>query len=126
MLQIRADISLIMSFKCTVLFEICFLNVLLFLCYGISKADECERSDDELDAGGEGGGMRGEAGGQKEDGYEYELIGVTVHTGTADGGHYYSFIRDRLNRNELGQDQWYVAIQSFNQHKSWRFWHGGI
>jgi ubiquitin C-terminal hydrolase len=26
---------------------------------------------------------------------EYELIGVTVHTGTADGGHYYSFIRDR-------------------------------
>ena len=27
--------------------------------------------------------------------YEYELIGVTVHTGTADGGHYYAFIRDR-------------------------------
>jgi ubiquitin C-terminal hydrolase len=26
---------------------------------------------------------------------EYELIGVTVHTGTADGGHYYAFIRDR-------------------------------
>jgi len=36
----------------------------------------------------------------------YELIGVTVHTGTADGGHYYSFIRDRLNKNELGQDRW--------------------
>ena len=29
--------------------------------------------------------------------YEYELIGVTVHTGTADGGHYYAFIRDRSN-----------------------------
>ena len=28
---------------------------------------------------------------------EYELIGVTVHTGTADGGHYYAFIRDRTN-----------------------------
>lgn len=26
--------------------------------------------------------------------YEYELIGVTVHTGTADGGHYYAFIRE--------------------------------
>lgn len=26
---------------------------------------------------------------------EYELIGVTVHTGNADGGHYYAFIRDR-------------------------------
>merc|ERR1711994_247645 len=27
--------------------------------------------------------------------YDYQLIGVTVHTGTADGGHYYAFIRDR-------------------------------
>ena len=44
---------------------------------------------------------------------QYELIGVTVHTGTADGGHYYSFIRDRLNKNELGQDRWYVVIVSF-------------
>lgn len=26
---------------------------------------------------------------------EYTLIGVTVHTGTADGGHYYSFIKER-------------------------------
>lgn len=40
---------------------------------------------------------------------QYELIGVTVHTGTADGGHYYSFIRDRLNKNELGQDRWYIS-----------------
>ena len=28
---------------------------------------------------------------------EYELIGVTVHTGNADGGHYYAFIRDRTS-----------------------------
>lgn len=27
--------------------------------------------------------------------YEYDLVGVTVHTGTADGGHYYSFIKER-------------------------------
>ncbi|KAL5008333.1 hypothetical protein ScPMuIL_013914 [Solemya velum] len=40
--------------------------------------------------------------------YEYELIGVTVHTGTADGGHYYSFIRDRLSRTESGQDKWFL------------------
>ena len=39
--------------------------------------------------------------------YEYELIGVTVHTGTADGGHYYAFIRDRYSQNK---DKWY----SFN------------
>ena len=28
----------------------------------------------------------------------YELVGVTVHTGTAEGGHYYSFIRNRDNQ----------------------------
>jgi ubiquitin carboxyl-terminal hydrolase 34 len=40
---------------------------------------------------------------------EYELIGVTVHTGTADGGHYYSFIRDRMNKQpEMGQDKWFL------------------
>ena len=53
--------------------------------------------------------------------YEYELIGVTVHTGTADGGHYYAFIRDRngVNSSNVGGskssvgtsgDKWY----SFN------------
>lgn len=36
--------------------------------------------------------------------YDYELIGVTVHTGTADGGHYYSFIRDRTTPNK---DKWF-------------------
>ena len=25
----------------------------------------------------------------------YELIGVTVHTGAAESGHYYCFVRDR-------------------------------
>lgn len=35
--------------------------------------------------------------------YQYELIGVTVHTGNADGGHYYSFIRDRTSPNK---DKW--------------------
>ena len=38
--------------------------------------------------------------------FEYELIGVTVHTGTADGGHYYSFIRDKMSKSESGQDKW--------------------
>lgn len=37
--------------------------------------------------------------------YEYDLIGVTVHTGTADGGHYYSFIRDRTTTN---RDKWFL------------------
>jgi ubiquitin C-terminal hydrolase len=27
--------------------------------------------------------------------YEYELCGIVVHTGTAECGHYYSFIKER-------------------------------
>lgn len=37
--------------------------------------------------------------------YEYDLIGVTVHTGTADGGHYYSFIKDRTPGC---RDKWFL------------------
>ncbi|CAH1127870.1 unnamed protein product [Ceutorhynchus assimilis] len=37
--------------------------------------------------------------------YEYDLIGVTVHTGTADGGHYYSFIKDRTT---CARDKWFL------------------
>ncbi|XP_054154148.1 ubiquitin carboxyl-terminal hydrolase 34-like [Oppia nitens] len=39
---------------------------------------------------------------------EYVLIGVTVHTGTADGGHYYSFIRERETASACAQDKWYL------------------
>ena len=31
---------------------------------------------------------------------EYELVGVLVHTGTADSGHYYSYIKERVARDE--------------------------
>ena len=52
----------------------------------------------------------------KQPSLKYELIGVTVHTGTADGGHYYAFIRDRGDGGRGGvnvggiRDRWY----SFN------------
>ena len=67
------------------------------------SADDGEASDDDL--------LSDQC---DSDGCQYELIGVTVHTGTADGGHYYSFIRDRLNKNELGQDRWYVRRTYFS------------
>ena len=49
----------------------------------------------------------------------YELIGVTVHTGTAEGGHYYSFIRERNALNELDDDEnttakWYLMLFFFH------------
>ncbi|XP_062912032.1 ubiquitin carboxyl-terminal hydrolase 34 isoform X4 [Mobula hypostoma] len=53
--------------------------------------------------------------GLKEDGtvkqsesFEYDLIGVTVHTGTADGGHYYSFIREIVNLHAYKNNKWYL------------------
>lgn len=36
---------------------------------------------------------------------EFELVGVLVHTGTAESGHYYSYIRDRLTPAEY--PSWY-------------------
>lgn len=41
----------------------------------------------------------------------YDLIGVTVHTGTADGGHYYSFIRDMTSSPTTQSEsspKWYL------------------
>jgi len=39
----------------------------------------------------------------KEDYYQYELVGVVVHSGTADQGHYYSMIKERTSK----KDKWY-------------------
>lgn len=39
-----------------------------------------------------------------QDYYEFRLKGIVVHTGTADSGHYYSFIRDAADHNG---EKWY-------------------
>lgn len=39
-----------------------------------------------------------------DENYEYRLVGVLVHAGVAQGGHYYSFIKDRLNGAD---EKWY-------------------
>ncbi|KFB41316.1 hypothetical protein ZHAS_00008912 [Anopheles sinensis] len=41
--------------------------------------------------------------------YEYDLVGVTVHTGNADGGHYYSFIKERNEDGDSNhQERWFL------------------
>lgn len=51
-------------------------------------------------------GFREESEPKVTESYEYDLIGVTVHTGTADGGHYYSFIRDIVNPHAYKNNKW--------------------
>lgn len=51
-------------------------------------------------------GCRDESEPKVTESYEYDLIGVTVHTGTADGGHYYSFIRDIVNPHAYRNNKW--------------------
>lgn len=51
-------------------------------------------------------GFREDAEAKAAESYEYDLIGVTVHTGTADGGHYYSFIRDIVNPHAYKNNKW--------------------
>ena len=39
--------------------------------------------------------------------YEYELVGVLVHAGVAQGGHYYSYIKDRSKKESDNGELWY-------------------
>jgi len=51
-----------------------------------------------------------------DDYYLYKLRGVIVHYGTADGGHYYSYIQERLSREEEAQGKqgrWFEFNDSF-------------
>ena len=43
----------------------------------------------------------------EDEDYEYKLAGVLVHHGVAQGGHYYSFIRDRTSVDTTNTDKWY-------------------
>lgn len=39
--------------------------------------------------------------------YQYQLTGILVHTGTAEAGHYYSFIRERVPKSVDQEPRWY-------------------
>ncbi|CAG4931724.1 unnamed protein product [Parnassius apollo] len=69
-----------------------------------AQYQEEKRKSEELKKDCEGSpSAESEDNSEFEEHYEYELIGVTVHTGTADGGHYYSFIREREREHA---DRW--------------------
>ena len=50
--------------------------------------------------------------------YEYTLSGIVIHRGTADSGHYYSYIKDRYSSPD--RPRWYlfndVSVESFDEH----------
>ncbi|KAL6065920.1 USP domain-containing protein [Balamuthia mandrillaris] len=39
--------------------------------------------------------------------YQYQLVGIVVHQGNADSGHYYSFIQERVPLGENRDPRWY-------------------
>jgi len=40
--------------------------------------------------------------------YNYELVGIVVHSGTADSGHYYSYIKEQERFQDSAQpEKWY-------------------
>lgn len=43
----------------------------------------------------------------QSDYYNYELVGIVVHLGTADSGHYYSYIKEQERFAEASNEQWY-------------------
>jgi ubiquitin carboxyl-terminal hydrolase 34 len=39
--------------------------------------------------------------------YQYKLVGVIIHTGSANGGHYYSLVNtDRFTKTNEDEDEW--------------------
>lgn len=39
--------------------------------------------------------------------YNYELVGVVVHSGSADSGHYYSYIKEQEQQQDEEEEKWY-------------------
>jgi ubiquitin carboxyl-terminal hydrolase 9/24 len=72
------------------------LNMKRYTLEGVEALEQSEQQseNDAMDTGSEESALRH----LPDEEYEYELAGVLVHAGVAQGGHYYSFIRDRSDQ----------------------------
>ena len=70
-----------------------FLDMAPYMEHNLIPNDKQEMSSDDVKGSSNSDVIGGST--DTTESYDYELIGVTVHTGTADGGHYYAFIREQ-------------------------------
>jgi hypothetical protein len=76
------------------------LNMKRYTLEGVEAMEQAEQESEEtdsMDIGSEESAMKH----LPDEEYEYKLVGVLVHAGVAQGGHYYSFIKDPSD------DKWY-------------------
>ena len=75
---------------------------------GLSRREQAAKKKQEAAERGEEYQEVDEPRKHPRDYYEYKLKGMVVHTGTADSGHYYSFIREHKSADQKGQEEkWY-------------------
>ncbi|GJP59781.1 hypothetical protein CLOP_g15145 [Closterium sp. NIES-67] len=83
-----------------------------------SKMEERGVGPEERERGGAGssreGGEKGGGGGEGrgDEYYEYSLVGVVVHSGTAFAGHYYSYIKERCGDAPLDHSRPSQCVRS--------------
>lgn len=79
------------------------LNMKRYTLEGVEAMEQTaqeEQESDAMDTGNEEAALSH----LPDEDYEYKLAGVLVHSGVAQGGHYYSFIKDR---NPGTEEKWY-------------------
>lgn len=88
------------------------LNMKRYTLDGVEAMQKSSTNDDSsgvapMDTSEDGDGGADPLSSLPDDDYEYKLAGVLVHAGVAQGGHYYSFIKDRSSTKPGGEDKWY-------------------
>lgn len=76
----------------------------------IKKNDEEEMTEEELAKKKELEAEAAEP--ERDDCYEYKLVGVNVHSGTANAGHYWSYINTNRGTDEKEGDQNWIKTEA--------------